>query len=779
LYFSEADRFRNYPAPGTDRTRVLRMKRRDGSEVWVEDNCRYIRDEHGEVAVHEGVLRDITERVRAEATLRESEERYRALAEALPDIVFVVDARGGIQYANALAASLVGLTPAQVRGRAIDEFFPEHINERQREQLARVFQSGETVHLELQTPLNGARRWLESWLVPMRDPGGRIGSVMGISRDITARKQTEQALLEDEERYRTALDSMLDAVHVVDRDLRIVLINAAFLEWLRRLGLDSDVVGRTIFEAFPFLPPAVGDEYRRVFETGGPTSTEETTEVGGSRLTTATRKIPVEIGGRVERVLTVIRDITERVQREQALRQLSVRQEALLSAIPDIVMEVDAAMVYRWANPAGIEFFGDDVLGREAAHYFEGEQQTYEAVRPLFDGDESVVYVESWQRRRDGEKRLLAWWSRVLKDDQGTVTGALSSARDITERRQAEERVKYLTYHDRLTGLANRACFEERIREYDRPEHHPLSLVMGDANGLKLVNDAFGHDAGDKFLQRLAAIIESCARPGDQVFRWGGDEFVVLMPRTGNDAARAVCDAIHRACGEAPEDPIQPSIALGAGTKASPDQPVNLMMMEAEDRMYRHKLVESKSLRSSIISSLGRTLWEADYETEEHALRLQALAREFGRSLKLTDSEMNDLMMLAALHDIGKIAIADGILLKPTVLSESEWEAVRKHPEIGFRIAQASPELAPIADGILHHHERWDGSGYPQGLQGERIPMIARILAIIDAYDVMTEKRLYKTTVSKEAAIAELERCAGSQFDPELVNLFVKIISRR
>ncbi|MDI6739985.1 MAG: diguanylate cyclase, partial [Candidatus Edwardsbacteria bacterium] len=556
--------------------------------------------------------------------------------------------------------------------------------------------------------------------------------------------------------------------------------NNSLLETNKRLGLATDVLGKDIFEIYPFLTDEVRRQYRQVFEAGQVLVTEEKNEIAGREIITETRKIPVKEGELVTRVVTVIRDITEKVEMEQQVLEAEREVRGLFDHAHDAIIVFDpehetildanrrACELYgykrqEFVGMSQVRFTKNVALGREriAETLAAGSKLNFETVHLRKDGSEMALEINASVVQYKGERAIL------------------SINRDISERRAAEERIRYLTFHDRLTGLYNRACFEERIREFDTPEHFPLSLVMGDANGLKLVNDAFGHDAGDKFLRQIAEIVKACARSGDLIFRWGGDEFVILMPRTDNAAAQAACDAIHRACRETPEDPIRPSIALGAGTKTEPGQSINQVMMEAEDRMYRHKLVESKSLRSSIISSLGRTLWEADYETEEHALRLQALAREFGRALKLTDSEMNDLLMLAALHDIGKIAIADGILLKPSMLSEDEWEIVRKHPEIGFRIAQASPELAPIAEGILTHHERWNGSGYPQGLRAERIPVIARILAIIDAYDVMTQKRLYKATVSKEEAIAELERCAGSQFDPKLVDLFVKIISRK
>lgn len=154
--------------------------------------------------------------------------------------------------------------------------------------------------------------------------------------------------------------------------------------------------------------------------------------------------------------------------------------------------------------------------------------------------------------------------------------------------------------------------------------------------------------------------------------------------------------------------------------------------------MYRSKLLESKSVRATTISSLRRTLFEKSHDTEEHTLRIQQLALQVGRVFGLSDSELDDLSLLATLHDIGKIAIPEGIIIKPGNLSPEEWELIWKHPEIGYRIAGASPELAPIAEAILAHHEWWDGNGYPRGLKGEEIPLTSRIIAIVDAYDAMT-----------------------------------------
>ena len=200
------------------------------------------------------------------------------------------------------------------------------------------------------------------------------------------------------------------------------------------------------------------------------------------------------------------------------------------------------------------------------------------------------------------------------------------------------------------------------------------------------------------------------------------------------------------------------------------------IVREAEDRMYSRKLLERQSISSSIISSLERTLQEKSQETEEHAFRMRELALKLGNILELSEDKLNELSLLASLHDVGKIAISNDILMKKGKLTKKEWEMMKKHTEVGYDICNSSPQLTIIADAVLSHHEWWDGSGYPQGLKGEEIPLTARIISIVDAYEVMTHDRAYKKAISESEAINELKRCSGTQFDPNLIEIFINII---
>jgi diguanylate cyclase (GGDEF)-like protein/PAS domain S-box-containing protein len=377
---------------------------------------------------------------------------------------------------------------------------------------------------------------------------------------------------------------------------------------------------------------------------------------------------------------------------------------------------------------------------------------------------------------RNGSQYMISSSEAFIRDESDNILGVVIVFRDVTEEKKKEEEVRYLGYHDKLTGLYNRAYFEEALMGLNDEKYLPLGIIMGDSNGLKMVNDIFGHEEGDKLLKSVGEIFMTTCGRDDIVARVGGDEFAVILPRTSQEKTNLIISNLKQMCNFGIVKPISPSIALGAAIKFSMDEDISKTYKLAEDRMYNNKLVESKSTRSSIISSLKKTLEERTHETEAHAQRMKELSMSIGKTMNLYNNELDELSLLAMLHDIGKIAIPDYILGKPSKLTEEEWKIMKGHCEIGYRIAVASPELAHIANLILSHHERWDGRGYPQGLRNEEIPLLSRIIAVVDAYDAMTSDRPYHAAISREDALIELERCSGNQFDPYVVEQFIAVM---
>lgn len=392
------------------------------------------------------------------------------------------------------------------------------------------------------------------------------------------------------------------------------------------------------------------------------------------------------------------------------------------------------------------------------------------------ENGESTLYNNVLLRKKDGTYIDITLNVTMIQLPDGN-NGYIIFFRDSSNDRRREREVAYLSYHDKLTGLYNRAYFERKLKELDKPEYYPVAIIIGDTNGLKMTNDVFGHGKGDMLLINIANILSLACRENDIIARYGGDEFTVLMPNTTLEESASICKKILTLCNDQSIQQSKISISLGYAAKTNAAQNINDVLKIAEDFMYRHKLLESKSYRSSVISSLKNMLFEKSFETEEHAMRLTGLCNKAGRLMGLSQSDLNDLELFSMLHDIGKIGINDCVLLKPGKLNDVEWIEMRRHCEIGYRIAQSAPELAHIADYILCHHERWDGKGYPQGLKGTQIPLLSRILAVADSYDAMVNDRYYRKALSHEAAIEELKRCSGTQFDPDIVKVFLQILT--
>lgn len=264
-------------------------------------------------------------------------------------------------------------------------------------------------------------------------------------------------------------------------------------------------------------------------------------------------------------------------------------------------------------------------------------------------------------------------------------------------------------------------------------------------------------------------------RKDEIVARWGGDEFVIILPETPYEKARKICERINELTEGETVGPVGLSVALGCATKDQENQDFAQTIKEAENQMYQNKLLNTKSGRSETVSSLRKTMYEMNYETEEHEQRMLGIANQIGHKLDLMAQEIEELKLLATLHDLGKLGISKDILTKTSGLSPVEWEEIRRHSEIGYRIAESIPGLAHISKYILSVHERWDGQGYPRGLKGNAIPKLSRIIAIVDAYDAMVSGRPYKEAITSQEAVAELIRCSGTQFDPQLIDLFIKL----
>lgn len=401
-----------------------------------------------------------------------------------------------------------------------------------------------------------------------------------------------------------------------------------------------------------------------------------------------------------------------------------------------------------------------------------------ERLEELNNRQEPVCYSDDISLANGENRHYDTWVFPVLHDGEDSDLIGIVSL-DVTDRKMNEERLRYLSHHDSLTGIHNRTFFEKEIKRLTISNDYPISILSLDADGLKMINDTLGHDEGDKLLQNLAQILRRSLRDSDILARVGGDEFVILLPKAGKDTAQMIAERItinidlHNK--EYPGLPI--SVSIGLCTVEHPGKCLEDVLKKADERMYHNKLNQQASSRNQILNSLMAALSERDNITQGHTRRLMDLALKIGERKKLPHQVLSSLALLCQVHDLGKVSIPDDILRKQESLTVEEWEIIRQHPEKGYRIAMvSSPELGEIAELILKHHERWDGQGYPLGLEKNQIPLECRILAVVDAYDAMLNERPYNQAKTQEEAVQELKKCAGSQFDREIVQLLLEVL---
>lgn len=481
-----------------------------------------------------------------------------------------------------------------------------------------------------------------------------------------------------------------------------------------------------------------------------------------------------------------------RIRFEQALRKSEERyrfekglyQTTLLS-VGDSVVSTDIKGNIIFANRAFERLTGlnaKNVAGMPLEEVFVPvDEQTGKTIefpvrRVLQTGCSTAPADNTALFTATGQKLSIEYSISPVLNAEKRIQGAVLVFWDVSEKRASLRQIEYLSTHDSLTGLLNRHSFGREIQKVLVQENLPLSMLVIDVNGLKLTNDAFGHAAGDLLIQNVSHILARACHTWAKIFRMGGDEFVVLLPKTDETEAKQIKDKIARLASEESPENVIISVAIGLHTMRDVQCDISTAIKEAESDMYREKVISGRKMRNQTIELIVGTI-NARYQQERiHTDRVACFCRQIGTALHLAENEITALETAASLHDIGKVIVPGEVLGKPGTLSEEEYALIKRHSETGYQILRSVDDLAVHAEVVLCHHERWDGDGYPQGLKGEQIPLYSRIIAIADAFEAMTATRVYRDAMPFENAIAELEKNAGSQFDPRITGIFVRLL---
>jgi diguanylate cyclase (GGDEF)-like protein/PAS domain S-box-containing protein len=613
----------------------------------------------------------------------------------------------------------------------------------------------------------------------------QMGIIFLFWRSLRENKRIQWELSKSKEQYQALFDNMQEgfALHeiITDEngipvDYRYIDANRAFVE---TTGL-KDIEGKTVMDILPDTEDLWVRNFGKVALTGESTQFESYAQAIGKYYHVHA------FSPKKNQFATISFDVTKRVEVEHALEDEKEKLRITLMSAGEGFAATDAKGRIESMNKMAEQLSGwteEEVKGMPFGDIFKLTDESDESIEyfPVEDVLETRMTVERNRNlcfeKKESEKISVALTAAPIVGSKENLHGVVIVFRDISEENKYRKKIEYMSYHDHLTGLYNRRFFEEEISRLDTARNLPFSVVYADLNGLKIINDAFGHEQGDMLLSEATKVLKKCCRSDDIIARVGGDEFAILLPNTSFEMAKELVSRIRASVDQVQLDTGKLSVALGWETKTEESQSMEEIIRKSENYMYKRKLTESAKVRGEVVKGIMKTLFNRIDYGKSHSKGVSFLSGELGRSLGLPEGDIKELEILGIYHDIGMIGIDEEILKKPNPLSEDEWKEIRRHPELGRRILRSSGKFSDLSKYVASHHERWDGNGHPKGLKGKEIPFPSRILALADAYEAMINKREYKKQLSKGEAMEEIKRNMGTQFDPHIASVFLDYLA--
>jgi diguanylate cyclase (GGDEF)-like protein/PAS domain S-box-containing protein len=625
------------------------------------------------------------------------------------------------------------------------------------------------------------KHYYETLFNPIYDDQNKVIGCTAFARDITDKVLADQNLKNSQILMDSLINSTSDCIFVKNLEGKYVLVNHSFEQLVGKTA--SEIIGYDDYHLYPeVVAKAVVERQKNILKSPQIVTYEQVNTISAGEPTfySCTVGPLYDQAHQITGVYGVFRDITlskhaelKLQESEEKYRLLYTQMDQGLALHKIIVDDSGQPIDYTFVeiNDSYTKIVGlsaDQVLGKSVKEIMPGVEPYWitEFGRVALTGKPS--YYENFNAAT-GKHYAVHTYCPKLGYFAVLVT-------DISDLKRQQENITYLSFHDQLTGLYNRRFFEEELLRLDNSRNLPLTIVMGDVNGLKLVNDSFGHAVGDELLIKVSQALRKASRVDDIIARYGGDEFIMILPKTDVEEAQRIIKRFKYFISLEQSSTMDISVSFGAQTKLLVDESIHLIIKKTEDDMYQHKVYESSSMRSKTIDLIMKTLFEKNSREMLHSKRVSEVCGAIAKKARLNKEEIKKIKLTGLMHDIGKIGINEKILNSTGKLNVDELSEIRKHSEIGSRILGASGEFSEIAEVVLQHHERWDGLGYPRGLKGDKISLNARIIAIADTYDAMVSERAYRHAYSKQQAIDEIERCAGTQFDPHLVKLFIEMM---